>query len=46
MGNYTVVQRPSMLVVGIECRTSNAPEAGPHDIPQHWGKFYSENIIN
>ncbi|VHO00848.1 hypothetical protein RHT_00198 [Candidatus Rhabdochlamydia sp. T3358] len=33
MGNYTVVQRPSMLVVGIECRTSNAPEAGPHDIP-------------
>lgn len=46
MGNYTVIQRPSMLVIGIECRTSNASEAGPHDIPQHWGKFYSENIIN
>ncbi|MGB7128559.1 MAG: GyrI-like domain-containing protein [Candidatus Rhabdochlamydia sp.] len=46
MGNYTVIQRPSMLVVGIECRTFNAPEAGSHDIPQHWGKFYNEDIIN
>lgn len=46
MERYTVVQKPAMIVVGIECRTSNAPEAGPHDIPKHWGKFYSEDILN
>lgn len=46
MGNYTVVQKPSMIVVGIECRTSNHPDAGPKDIPQHWGKFYSDNIMD
>lgn len=45
MGNYTVIQKPSMIIVGIECRTSNAPEAGPHDIPRHWDKFYKEDII-
>ena len=46
METYKVVQRPSILVLGIEYRTSNVPEAGPHDIPQHWRKFYSEDIIN
>lgn len=42
---YTIVQKPSMMVIGIECRTSNNPDAGPHDIPQLWNKFYSENIF-
>lgn len=42
---FTVMQKPSIIVVGIECRTSNAPEAGPRDIPQHWGRFYSEGIV-
>ncbi len=46
MKSYTVVQKPSTIIMGIECRTSNAPEAGPHDISKHWGKFYSENIID
>jgi predicted transcriptional regulator YdeE len=34
-----------MFVVGIECRTSNHPEAAPQDIPRLWRKFYSENIF-
>lgn len=46
MGRYKVVQKPSTIIVGIECRTSNAPEAGPHDIARLWGRFYSENTIN
>lgn len=46
MGSYTIVQKPPMIVIGIECRTSNAPERGPHDIPKHWGKFYSDDIIS
>jgi predicted transcriptional regulator YdeE len=45
MKNYTIVQKPSLILIGIECRTSNAPDAGPQDIPKHWGKFYSEGII-
>ncbi len=46
MKNYSVTQKPSLTVVGIECRTSNAPEEGPQDIPRLWGQFYSEDIIN
>lgn len=42
---YTLIQRPEMLVIGIECRTSNAPEAGLHDIPRHWEKFFNENVV-
>jgi predicted transcriptional regulator YdeE/GNAT superfamily N-acetyltransferase len=41
-----IVQKPAILVIGIDCRTSNAPEAGPQDIPKLWGKFYGEDIIN
>jgi len=46
MKNYKVMRQPSMIITGIECRTSNAPEAGPHDIPKHWEKFYGEDVIN
>ena len=46
MKNYTVVEKPSIMVVGIKCRTSNAPEDGPQDIPRLWGQFYSESVIN
>jgi hypothetical protein len=35
MKNYTVIHKPSIMIVGIKCRTSNAPEAGPYDIPKH-----------
>lgn len=46
MKDYTMVQKPSINVIGIECRTSNAPEAGPQDIPRLWGQFYSEGSIH
>jgi len=46
MENYTVVQKPTMTIIGIECRTSNDPKAAPVDIPKHWTKFYSEDIMN
>ena len=44
MQNFTRVRKPRMMVIGIECRTSNDPSAGPQDIPQLWQKFYAENI--
>lgn len=43
--DYVVIEKPSTIVVGIECRTSNLPEAGPYDIPKHWEKFYNDNIL-
>ena len=46
MKDYTIIQKPSINVIGIECRTSNATEDGPQDIPRLWGQFYSEDIIN
>lgn len=45
MQSYKIIQKPAIRVIGIECRTSNAPEAGPHDIPKHWGKFYQEGTV-
>lgn len=44
--NYTIIQKPPVTVVGIECRTSNAPDAGPQDIPRLWGEFHSHEIAN
>lgn len=44
MKKYTVVEKPAINIIGIECRTSNSPDAGPQDIPKHWEKFYSEYI--
>jgi predicted transcriptional regulator YdeE len=46
MGNYNVIQKPAIVVVGIECRTSNSPDAAPQDIPRLWDKFYKEKIID
>ena len=46
MGSHEVVHKPTTLVIGIDCRTSNAPEAGPQDIPKLWGRFYSEDVLN
>ena len=44
MSSHTITKKPSMSIIGIECRTSNAPDAGPKDIPAFWERFYSENI--
>ncbi len=46
MGSYEVIQKPAILLIGIDCRTSNAPEAGPQDIPKLWGRFYGEDILS
>ena len=46
MEKYTILQKPPLMIVGISCRTSNAPEAGPQDIPRLWGRFYNEDIMN
>lgn len=45
MKNHSIIRKSTKMIIGIKCRTSNAPEAGPHDIPKHWGKFYNDNII-
>lgn len=44
MKDAMILQKPSMIVVGIACRTSNAPDAAPHDLPKLWGRFYQESI--
>lgn len=46
MKDYIIIQKPPINVIGIECRTSNALEDGPQDIPRLWGQFYSEDILN
>lgn len=46
MENYKIVKKPAILVIGIDCQTSNAPEAGPQDIPKLWGKFYAEDVMS
>jgi len=44
MKNFELIHKPSMLMIGIECRTSNDSNAAPHDIPRLWEKFYSEGM--
>jgi predicted transcriptional regulator YdeE len=46
MASYKIVQKPAMLVIGIECRTSNSPDAAQKDIPLHWERFISEEICS
>ncbi len=45
MEHYSIIERPSMAVMGIECRTSNDPDKGLVDIPKHWEKFFRDNIF-
>lgn len=45
MENYSIIQKPTMAVMGIECRTSNDPEKGLVDIPKHWDRFFRDNIF-
>lgn len=45
MTDYTIIQQPSLIVLGIECRTSNSA-TGSSDISKHWERFYRENVIN
>jgi predicted transcriptional regulator YdeE len=45
MGIHEIIEKPAILVIGIKCRTSNAKDAGPQDIPKLWGRFYGEDIL-
>lgn len=44
--SYAVVEKEGVLVIGIECRTSNTENEGSQDIPRLWQKFHAEEIIN
>lgn len=39
------IQKPAIQVIGITCRTSNAPDAAPIDIPRLWEQFYEDRIL-
>lgn len=42
----TTLRKPAMTVIGIECRTSNASDAAPRDIPKLWQKFYENDVLS
>lgn len=44
MQQLTLVEKPLITIMGIECRTSNHPNAAPRDIPLHWERFSREEI--
>ena len=46
MHEVKIIQKPLITIIGIACRTSNASDAAPHDIPKLWEQFYKENIMN
>ena len=41
-----IVHKPSLKVIGIECRTSNAADKAPVDIQRLWERFYVEKIFD
>jgi predicted transcriptional regulator YdeE len=41
-----VLQKPALMVVGIECRTSNIDGAAARDIPRLSQKFSAENVMS
>jgi predicted transcriptional regulator YdeE len=46
MESPQIVHKTAALLIGIECRTSNALDAAPQDIPKLWGRFYGEDILS
>lgn len=46
MEKYAIVKKGPLKVVGITCRTSNAPDEGSVDIPRHWEMFFRENVLD
>ncbi len=46
MSQDTIIKKAEILLVGIDCRTSNDAGAAMNDIPALWERFYSENIIS
>jgi len=46
MNEYSVIYKPSFMIIGIECRTKNGADYAAVDIPAHWEKFKSQDIYN
>lgn len=44
MQTFEIIQEPAFSIIGITCRTSNAPEHAPIDIPKLWERFFQDNI--
>jgi predicted transcriptional regulator YdeE len=44
MHTISTTHKPSMMIIGIECRTSNKENAASQDIPRLWQQFYAEDI--
>ena len=42
----TNTKKEELTIVGIAIRTSNQPGKGDRDIPELWGKFMAENVVN
>ena len=40
--DFTVVEKPSFMVIGIACRTCNESYEAMHDIPKLWEQFFKE----
>lgn len=46
MKPYEIVKKTDTTIMGISCKTSNNPEAGPKDIMKLWERFYKEDILH
>jgi predicted transcriptional regulator YdeE len=46
MGAFQTVKRSELLIIGLECRTSNNPDAAPIDIPRLRDKFFGEGFVD
>ncbi|MBS0652594.1 MAG: effector binding domain-containing protein [Verrucomicrobia bacterium] len=46
MEPFKTAEKPKIIVIGIACRTSNLPEAGPKDIGRLWERFYTEGVFD
>ncbi|NIA02561.1 MAG: AraC family transcriptional regulator [Nitrospirae bacterium] len=44
--NFTRVRKESMMVIGIEARTSNGSGAAAADIPKLWEAFYAKGVLS
>ena len=42
----TMTKKEELTIVGISIRTSNTPGKGDKDIPQLWGRFMAERVVN
>ena len=46
MSNQTIVEKPTIHIIGIQCRTVNTVDAAPIHISELWDKFYRKDIFS